>query len=254
MEKIIEAYTGITSNGKKSRNPAKMDKLLTFSGVILAIFMMGHMFFVSTILISKDFMYKITKIFELDFIFEGGLPIIVSIFALIIGVIFVVHAILAVRKFPTSYSAYLKIKEHAKMMKHKDTSMWMFQFISGVIMMFAVLIHLYIIFTQPQNIGPFASADRIVGDNMWLLYVVLLICVEIHGTIGLYRAAMKWGFLDGPDPKATRIKLLKIKKMISAFFLVLGFVTLFAYVKIGLEHSDNAGEKYIPTSNIELVK
>lgn len=256
MEKIIEAYTGFTKEGKKSRTPAKYDKLLTATGVILALFMMGHMFFVSTILLGKDVMYKVTKLFELDFLFEGGLPIVVSIFVAAISFLFIVHAILAVRKFPSSYSAYIKIREHAKMMKHPDTSMWMFQWISGFVMMFAACIHLYIMFTQPQNIGPFASADRVFSENMWLLYVVLLISVEIHGSVGLYRAAMKWGWFDGKNPKETRKKLYNVKKMISAFFLVLGFITLFAYVKIGMDHSSQAGTKYSPSNNssIEILK
>lgn len=254
MEKVIEAYTGVTPEGKKSRVPAKLDKLLTFSGLFLAIFMMGHMLFVSTILLGKDVMHTVTKAFELDFIFEGGLPIIVSIFVAIISVVFVVHGILGFRKFPTSYAAYIKLKEHSKMMKHNDTSMWMFQWISGLVMMFAVLIHLYIMFTQPQNIGPYASADRVYSDHMWLLYIVLLICVEIHGSIGLYRAAMKWGWLDGKDPKENRAKLLKVKKLLSIFFLTLGVVTLLAYIKIGYEHSDNYGEKYSLENSIHTVK
>ena len=41
MEKIIEAYTGFTKEGKKSRTPAKYDKLLTATGVILAIYNVG---------------------------------------------------------------------------------------------------------------------------------------------------------------------------------------------------------------------
>lgn len=250
MERIIEAYTDVTTSGKKSRTPAKLDKWLTATGVVLALFMMGHMLFVSTILLGKDVMHSITKAFELDFIFEGGIPGIVSVFVAIISAIFIIHAILGVRKFPTSYKAYIKMREHAKMMKHKDTSMWMFQWISGLIMMFAATIHLYIMFTQPQNIGPFASADRVVSEHMWLLYMVLLICVEIHGSVGLYRAAMKWGWFDGKNPSETRKKLLNMKKILSYFFLTLGFITLFAYIKIGIEHSDNVGEKYVPT-NIE---
>lgn len=246
MERIIEAYTGVNPEGKKSRTPAKMDKWLTATGVLLALFMMGHMFFVSTILLGKDVMHSVTKMFELDFIFEGGLPFIVSIFVAMVSFAFVVHAILGIRKFPISYKAYIKMKEHSKMMKHADTSMWMFQWISGFIMMFAASIHLYIMFTQPQNIGPFGSADRVVSEHMWLLYMVLLICVEIHGSVGLYRAAMKWGWFDGKDPKANRTKLLKLKKLVSVFFLALGFVTLFAYIKIGIEHSSLAGTKYSP--------
>lgn len=252
MEKIIEAYTGLNEKGLKSRTPAKYDKLLTASGVILALFMMGHMFFVSTILLGKDVMHKVTKLFELDFIFEGGLPVIVSIFVAVISFIFIIHALLGIRKFPTSYRTYIKVKEHAKMMNHKDTSMWMFQWISGLIMMFAASIHLYIMFTQPQNIGPYASADRVVGDNMWLLYVILLICVEIHGSVGLYRAAMKWGWFDGENPKETRKKLYTAKKALSAFFLALGFITLLAYVKIGIEHSSQAGTKYSLNNNSSI--
>lgn len=256
MENIIEAYTGLTKEGKKSRTPAKYDKLLTATGVILAIFMMGHMFFVSTILLGKDVMHTVTKLFELDFLFEGGLPIVVSLIVAVITFLFVIHAILAVRKFPSSYTAYIKIKEHSKLMNHKDTSMWMFQWISGFVMMFAACIHLYIMFTQPQNIGPFASADRVYSENMWLLYVVLLISVEIHGSVGLYRAAMKWGWFDGKNPKETRRRLYNIKKILSAFFLILGFTTLFAYAKIGMEHSSEVGMKYTPMNNstIEIIK
>lgn len=111
MKEIIEAYTGLDSQGKKSRIPAKLDKALTATGVLLAIFMMAHMFFVSTILFGEDTMYTVTKMFELNFIFDEGLPFIVSIFVAIITVIFIVHAILGIRKFPASYKTYLKIKE-----------------------------------------------------------------------------------------------------------------------------------------------
>lgn len=252
MENIIEAYTGLTEEGKKSRTPARYDKLLTASGVILAFFMMGHMLFVSTILLGKDVMYKVTKLFELDFIFDGGLPIVVSVIVAIITFIFIVHALLGIRKFPTSYKTYMKVKEHAKLMNHKDTSMWMFQWISGLIMMFAASIHLYIMLTQPQNIGPFASADRVVSQNMWLLYAVLLICVEIHGSVGLYRAAMKWGWFDGDNPKETRKKLIKVKKILSIFFLTLGVITLLAYIKIGIDHSSMVGTKYSPKDNLTI--
>jgi fumarate reductase subunit C len=251
MDQVIEAYTGVTPAGKKSRTPAKLDRLLTGTGVILALFMIGHMFFVSSILLGKDAMYSITKMFELEFLFEGGIPAIVSVIVLGIVILFVIHATLGLRKFPSNYQAYIKIREHAKMMKHTDTSMWMFQILSGFIMMFAASVHLYIMFTQPSNIGPFASAQRVVQEHMWLLYLVLLVCVEIHGSVGLYRAAMKWGWFDGKNPKETRARLLKIKKMMSVFFLALGFITLAAYMKIGFDNWDRLSEKYTPTQTIQ---
>ncbi|WP_428023618.1 fumarate reductase cytochrome b subunit [Arcobacter sp.] len=253
MNEVIEAYTGISPQGNKSRVPAKLDKALTATGIILAIFMMGHMFFVSTILFGENAMYSVTKMFELNFIFDEGLPIVVSIFVGIITVIFITHAILGIRKFPTSYRTYLRIKEHSKMMKHTDTSMWMFQWISGFIMMFIATIHLYIMFTQPQNIGPYASSYRVVNQHMWLLYMVLLICVELHGSIGLYRAAMKWGWFDGKNPKETRKTMLKAKKVVSFFFLALGTITLLAYAKIGFDRIDLAPSKYHPNNSTQLI-
>ena len=88
---------------------------------------------------------------------------------------------------------------------------------------------------------------------MWLLYIVLLICVEIHGSVGLYRAAMKWGWFDGENPKATRAKMLKIKKLLSVVFLTLGVVTLLAYIKIGLENDIAPGQKYQPTNSSKII-
>ena len=64
---------------------------------------------------------------------------------------------------------------------------------------------------------------------------MLLFAVELHGGIGLYRLAVKWGWFAGNDPKATRSNLKKLKWALTAFFLVLGLATLAAYVKIGFE-------------------
>jgi len=76
MSKLIEGYLGITSDGKKSKLPAKLDFYQSATGLFLGLFMWGHMFFVSTILISKDFMHTITQMFEGAFLFEdGGKPI-----------------------------------------------------------------------------------------------------------------------------------------------------------------------------------
>ena len=87
--------------------------------------------------------------------------------------------------------------------------------------------------------------------TLWPFYLLLLFAVELHGSIGLYRLCVKWGWFEGRDAKATRKTLKKIKWFITTFFLVLGIATVLAYLKIGMEHRDNAGEKYQPTSQIE---
>jgi len=74
-----------------------------------------------------------------------------------------------------------------------------------------------------------------------------LLAVELHGGIGLYRLAVKWGWFTGNDANATRRRLKLSKWTITVFFLVLGFATLAAYIKIGIEHRGRYGEPYVPT-------
>jgi fumarate reductase subunit C len=100
--------------------------------------------------------------------------------------------------------------------------------------------------TQPELIGPYESADRIWTGNMWPLYLLLLFAVEVHGSIGLYRLALKWGWLEGRDPAATRRRLRVAKTAFSVFFLGLGLASLLAYVQLGIAHADKAGERYVP--------
>jgi len=100
--------------------------------------------------------------------------------------------------------------------------------------------------TQPELIGPFESADRIWTGRMWPLYLVLLFAVEIHGSVGLYRLALKWGWFEGRNPDASRRRLRVAKTCFSLFFLTLGLVTLLAYMRLGAAHADRAGERYVP--------
>jgi fumarate reductase subunit C len=244
MISLIEGYLGITGNRKKSKFPAKLDYWQSATGLFLGLFMWAHMFFVSTILISKDFMYSVTKMFEGSFIFGEGKPIIVGVMVFFVFVIFILHAMLALRKFPINYRQFQILKTHTKALNHDDTKLWFIQVYTGFAMFFLGSVHLYILMTNPEKIGPYASADRVVSDFMWPLYILLLLAVELHGSIGLYRLAVKWGWFDGKNARETRKKLKKAKMMITIFFLILGFTTLAAYIKIGIEHKANYGEHY----------
>ncbi|ADG94314.1 Fumarate reductase respiratory complex [Arcobacter nitrofigilis DSM 7299] len=256
MSDLIEGYLGKTVEGKKSRTPAKLDYLQSATGLFLGLFMWGHMLFVSTILISKDFMYSVTKFFEGSFIFNEGQPIIVSGIALVVFIIFIAHAAMGMRKLPANFKQYQVMKAHANNMGHEDTKLWFIQAFTGFAMFFLGSVHLYIIMTQADAIGPYASADRVWSNWMWPLYILLLLAVEFHGTIGLYRLAVKWGWFDGKDPKASRKKLKAYKKILTVFFLVLGFATLAAYMKIGMDHAaaGKVGERYTPTAQIMEYK
>ena len=235
---------------KKSRLPAKLDYIQSATGLILALFMWGHMLFVSSILLGEDVMYTVAKMFEGEFLFGESYPIIVSITAGVLFIIFIVHAAIAIRKFPGSFNEYRLYRAHMKRMKHGDTNLWFYQVFSGFVMFFLGSVHLYIIMTHSADIGPYASSDRIVSEWMAPLYLLLLLAVEFHGSIGLYRLAIKWGWFEGKDPKASRKKLKTYKWVVTVFFLTLGLLSLAAYIKIGIAHKDQAGQKYVPVSMI----
>ncbi|MGA1933712.1 fumarate reductase cytochrome b subunit [Arcobacter sp. YIC-464] len=256
MSDLIEGYLGKTVEGRKSRLPAKLDYLQSATGLFLALFMWAHMLLVSSILISEDFMYKVTKLLEASFIFEGGNPLLVTIAAAVVFVIFIAHAGLGMRKLPGNFKQYQVMKAHAKHMNHDDTKLWFTQAGTGFAMFFLGSVHLYIIMTNSADIGPYASADRIWSEWMWPLYILLLLAVELHGTIGLYRLCVKWGWFDGDNPRENRVKLKKVKWGLTVFFLVLGFASLAAYMKIGIDqvNNNNVGNKYQPTAKVMEYK
>jgi len=242
----VIAGVGLSDQARKSRWPARLDLTQSLTGLLLVLFMWGHMFFVSSILFGKDAMWTITKFFEGYFFFGRSYPWVVSIVvAGVIGLI-ALHAVLAMRKFPASYRQYALFRGHMKLMRHEDTTLWAWQVATGFALFFLASMHLWVMLSRPDRIGPFESADRVWTDHFWLLYVVLLLAVELHAGIGLYRLAVKWGWFGGADPDRTRVRLKRLKWAITVFFLVLGFATLAAYMKIGIEHADRYGEPYVP--------
>ncbi len=236
-DNITELLTQKDSNKKKSKVPAKLDLLQSITGAVLSLFILFHILFESSILLGKESMYKLTKIFEGDFLIEGGEPLIISALAFIVSIIFIIHAGVAMRKFPSSYKKYKSYKTHSKMINHSDTNLWFIQISTGFVMFFLGFFHLYIMMTQPQNIGPFASADRIYSDVMWPMYLMLLVSVILHAGIGVYRLIIKWDILD-------RGKSKKIIKLTIVLYLLIGIFSLISYMKIGYEHKDNYAERY----------
>ena len=241
---IVKLLTQKDLNKKKSRIPARLDFLQSATGLILASFIAFHLIFESSILLGKDSMYHLTKAFELEFIIDGGEPLVISALAFIIFTIFILHAFIAMRKFPASYREYRDYQTHRKLLKHNDTNLWFLQITTGFMMFFLGSIHLYIMMTQPQNIGPFASSDRIYSDVMWPAYLMLLISVVFHAGVGIYRLIIKWGWFDGENPRENRVQSRKIIKSAIVFCLIIGLFSLVSYIKIGYEHRDNYGEKY----------
>jgi len=243
----VVAGVGLSDKTRKSRWPARMDLAQSLSGLALGLFMWGHMFFVSSILISKDAMWSITKLFEGYFFFGRAFPGLVSVVVGSVFALVIFHAFLAMRKFPANYQQYRAFIGHRRLMAHEDTTLWWVQAITGFVLFFIAAVHLYQMLMHPGDIGPYESADRVWSGRWWPLYLVALFAVELHGGIGLYRLAVKWGWFEGKDPDASRKRLKVLKWALTVFFIVLGLATLAAYMKIGYEHRGHVGERYTPS-------
>ncbi len=231
---------------RNSRWPARLDILQSASGLALAIFLVAHMFFVSSILISHQAFYTVARFFEGYYFFGKPYPVLVSGVVAMVLALFIGHAWLALRKFPANFRQYRAFREHKNRLRHGDTSLWWLQLWTGFVLFFLTTIHLYDMLSQPALIGPYESADRVWTGNMWPLYLGLLFAVELHGGIGLYRLVVKWGWFSVADPQHGRRRLARMRHAFSLFFIGLGLVTLLAYVDLGRAHAERAGERYTP--------
>jgi len=226
------------------KTPARLDFLQSLTGLILAVFIMGHIIFEASILVSNEMMYKVTLMFEGYYFFGERYPGIISFLAAAIFTIFILHALIAIRKFPANYKQYKTIKEHTIRMKHEDSSLWMIQIITGFMMFFIGSVHLYIMMSEPSNIGPYASSSRVVDDMMGPLYFMLLLSVVSHAFIGLYRLALKWGFMEGESTKVSRARFKLLMKVMILAYILIGLSSLAKYVSIGMSHDFSDGVKY----------
>ena len=181
-------------------------------------------------------------------LFEEPKPGLVSIVVGFVFIVFIVHAAMGMRKLPANFRQWQVYRTHMKMMKHDETNMWFIQAITGFTMFFMGSAHLFLMLTQPGTIGPFGSGDRML--TMWPFYLILLFAVEFHGSIGLYRLCVKWGWFEGENAKETRKTLRKVKWAITIFFLALGLLTLVAYLKVGMQHQNNAGVGQTPSAMV----
>lgn len=235
-----------------NRWPARLDIVQGASGLALGLFMWAHMLFVSSILLGKDAMYFVAKMFEGEPIFGKPYPILVSLVATAVFTLLAVHAFLALRKFPASHRQARTLHRHLIGFAHSDTWLWYVQVITGFALMFLASVHIYQLALHPADIGPYASSDRVWSGRMWPLYLILLFVVEIHGGIGMYRLVIKWGLFLGNNPRRNRRRLQLIKWLLTCFFLILGLVTLAAYMKLGAEHADKVGERYVPAQQAHV--
>ncbi len=214
------------------------------SGLFLALFMWGHMFFVASILLGTRGFDWLAEALEVTYVAQ---PTVVIIFAL-----FVVHAAMASRKIPAQLRERRRFAQLARELRdserqwttagkpdalkpHVESWLWIWQVRTGMVMLVLGSFHLILIgldiftaqFGDRVGIEAATSMARTAGGLVWV-YGVLLLCVEFHAGIGLYRLAIKWG----GGARLSRSALWRIEKFLFWFFLGLGLVVLLVLAEV----------------------
>jgi len=209
------------------------------SGLLLALFMWGHVVLVGTILTGARGFDWLATILEDYYIAQ---PTVLVIFAL-----FVIHAIYAARKIPAQLEERKRLAtlakglrnsgrehvptrtEHSPFRPHLESMLWVWQVRTGFIILVLGSFHLVLIgidiftplFGSIAGIEAVSSTAR-VAAGLWLPYAILLLCVEFHASVGLYRLAIKWG----ADLWLSRAAMHRIEQLIFWLVLVVGSATL----------------------------
>ncbi len=204
------------------------------SGLALALFMWGHMVLVGSILTGERGFDWLASGLETIYVAQ---PTVVGV-----ALLFLVHAVLASRKIPSQLRERRRMKalaaglrsrfssnEALRFRPHLESLLWIWQVRTGMAVLVLGSFHIALValdvftpvFGERTGIEASTSMAR-VGGGLWLVYAVLLVCVEFHASVGLYRLAVKWGL----GSRLSRRVLLRLERVVLVVFLGLGFFTL----------------------------
>ncbi|QYJ74970.1 MULTISPECIES: fumarate reductase cytochrome b subunit [Shewanella] len=199
------------------------------SGVVLALFLWTHLLLVSSILLGPEAMTWVARNMELAFLSDDGhgYPWVVSLIAIGVAALAAFHVLVAIHKLPLTLRQQKALKSQMQVINHSDTRLWSWQAGTGIVILMLLPVHLWLVGSAPETIGPVGSAQRIWGEYGYLIYLPLLLTVELHAAIGLYRVALKWGAARDLN---TRARLRTIKTVLSVLFVGIGLAALLAFI------------------------
>ncbi|MGZ0787876.1 hypothetical protein ACXM5X_33645, partial [Pseudomonas saponiphila] len=152
---------------------AWLDLSQSLSGVILAVFLWTHLVLVSSILLGADAMSWVARTRELSVLSADGhgYPWVVTCIAIGIAILALVHVLVALQKLPMSLRQQRALRQQMQVINHSDTRLWRWQAITGVVILLLLPVHLWLIGSAPETIGPQGSADRIWNQGVWMVYL-----------------------------------------------------------------------------------
>jgi fumarate reductase subunit C len=201
-------------------NARRLDGMLDWaqmlSGACLIGFMWAHMILVASVNIGPEVMNAIAEFFEKTGMAQVGGPL--------IFLLFLAHFLLAARKIPFRLEGQKTIWEHAKLLHHTDTWLWIVQAVSAMIILVMGAIHMWVVLSD-LPITALKSAARVRSGAWVFFYMLLLPLVELHVGIGFYRIAVKWGFAG----RAERKGLKRGENLLTLIFITIGVLTLIRF-------------------------
>lgn len=204
------------------------------SGLFLAVFMWGHMIFVGSILTGERGFDWLATMLEDYYIAQP------TVFAILL--LFFIHAVLAARKIPAQLAERRQmialgrdLKRSTGFEPHRESLLWIWQVRTGMIIVALGSFHLILLATDILTplFGGRAGIEAVtsiarVRAGLWLPYAILLLCVEFHAGIGLYRLAVKWG----AGAYLTRRSAKVLETVLLWLFLGLGVVVLLVLAEV----------------------
>ncbi|GAX89055.1 succinate dehydrogenase [Effusibacillus lacus] len=184
------------------------DIIQLVSGVSLAFFLWTHMVFVGSILLGVSAFNKLAAFMEEYYLLPAAVVFIIIAFTAHVGAV--------LRRIPGRWRDQKIIWQHAKTIKHGDTWSWLFQVVSGAAILILATIHVFVVVYG--GISADLSSDRMHSPFLWF-YLALLFLGEYHASIGLYRAAIKWGWIKRQTAK-------RVLGFATIIFLAIGLVTI----------------------------
>jgi len=229
---------------KKARKALRDERISALTGAFLALFIMGHLLAESSIIFGARAYDMVANFLEHTIPMAQPLVFIISI-------VFFFHFVWASRKIPGKLAERKRMlelgqslqksregwqqdpKSDIKLRDHFETSLWITQVRTGMIVLVTGGFHLILItwnlFSDMGVIGqaPGFNAELTtarMSSGLWILYSVLMASVVAHMAIGVYRLLVKWF----ADTWFVRKYARALFYLLFSFYIVWGAITIIA--------------------------
>ena len=196
---------------KSNKSVLITDMAELISGLSLVGFLWVHMLFVATVIIGPDIFNNVPVFLEKYLLSQIGIPMVI--------ILILAHMVLAGRRLPNRLSDMKIVWRHSRLLNHYDTWTWLFQCVTGVAIGILAAAHIWTVVSR-WDINIPISSERVVQSPYFIFYIMLLLCGEYHAGVGLYREAVKWGWIE-------RKKVSWVLDAITICIITLGIIALF---------------------------